>query len=390
MITIIHPVGQGDLGNDIVKLRPEERLIVQDVKLRRLRQQLDEADADVLRDRLLNTPPGERGRPGRFAHTPLALVLEALRGANAVVRVILLGTANGRAGTETDAVATLLEDACNYPDVKAGLEEHFGFPLVVEAYANGDLREQKCIDELRRWLDGDAGIADGEVIVSGIAGATAVVFAAMGLADQMGLKWRLAVAPEEGGDRAMFLDRSPNRAAPFYWLRSLGYTLQATEWAASEGAALPISEEALEETARLTATLDRVRDGQDRGGRGRSRCSRPPIWRAPTTEPAWHCGPGWSDVTGSCARRRSGASSSGEGRRGRRCHSWTAGASRRCWGRSLAKLSINSLALEMPARARRRGWPPPDRSTRLERVRFMTVRPRAVGIGAALSPSLRS
>ncbi|WP_147680637.1 hypothetical protein [Actinomyces ruminicola] len=263
MITIIHPVGQGDLGNDIVELGREERLAVQEAKLKRLRQQVDEADVGVLFDGLLNASPGGRGRPGRFKRTPLALVLEALRGANAVVRVILLGTANGRAGTETDAVATLLEQACNRPEVKAGLEEHFGFPLVVEAYANGDLREQMCIDRLRRWLDADAGIADSEVIVSGIAGATAVVFAAMGLADQMGLNWRLVVAPEEGRDRAVFLDRSPNRAAPFYWLRSLGYTRQATEWAASEGMALPISEEALEETVRLTATLDRVRDGQD-------------------------------------------------------------------------------------------------------------------------------
>ncbi|WP_136192670.1 hypothetical protein [Actinomyces procaprae] len=265
MITIIHPVGQGDLGNDIVELGREERLAVQEAKLKRLRQQVDEADVGVLFDGLLNASPGGRGRPGRFKRTPLALVLEALRGADAVVRVILLGTANGREGTETDAVATLLEQACNRPEVKAELEEHFGFPLVVEAYANGDLREQMCIDRLRQWLDADAGIADSEVIVSGIAGATAVVFAAMGLADQMGLNWRLVVAPEEGRDRAVFLDRSPNRAAPFYWLRSLGYTRQATEWAASEGMALPISEEALEETARLTATLDRVRDGQDRG-----------------------------------------------------------------------------------------------------------------------------
>ncbi|MDO4900541.1 hypothetical protein [Actinomyces sp.] len=61
------------------------------------------------------------------------------------MRVILLGTANGCEGTQTDAVATLLEQACNRPDVKAGLEEHVGLTLQVEAYLHGDLFELKCV-----------------------------------------------------------------------------------------------------------------------------------------------------------------------------------------------------------------------------------------------------
>ncbi|RAX24209.1 MULTISPECIES: hypothetical protein [unclassified Actinomyces] len=264
MITIIHPVGQGELGTDIVELQRDERLHAQEARQKELRQQVAEADAEVLSNRLLNIPPDEGGRPGRFKRTPLALVLEALRGRGAVVRVILLGTANGREGTETDVEAALLEQAYNRPDVKARLEEYFGLALQVEAYQHGDLFERKCVDDLHRWLDDDGAITDGKVIVSGIAGANAVVFAVMGLADQMGLDWRLAVAPEEGEKRAVFLERAANRVAPFYWLRSLGYPKQASDWAETTGAAsaLPTGEQ--QATEALAAALDRARYGDDR------------------------------------------------------------------------------------------------------------------------------
>ncbi|WP_143233304.1 hypothetical protein [Actinomyces ruminis] len=257
-------MGQGDLGNDIVEMQKEERLNAQAARQKELQRQLTEADAEVLFNRLLNIPPDDRGRPGRFERTPLALVLEALRGEGTAVRVILLGTASGSEGTETDVVAMLLEQAYNRPDVKARLEEHFGLALQVEAYQNGNLLERECVDGLRGWLDADDGLKNGKVIVSGIAGASTIVFAAMGMADQMGLDWRLAVAPEEGEKRAVFLDRAANRVAPFYWLRSLGYPKQASDWAETAGAASAVPEGEQQATETFAAALDRARNGDDR------------------------------------------------------------------------------------------------------------------------------
>ena len=44
MTIIIHPVGNGDLGNDIVNLSHEERLTMQAERLRELQEIIDEAE----------------------------------------------------------------------------------------------------------------------------------------------------------------------------------------------------------------------------------------------------------------------------------------------------------------------------------------------------------
>ena len=73
MTVIIHPVGNGDLGNDIVDLNSKERLTVQAERLRELQEIIDEADPEDLAAALLKVILGVSWviSGGRYGDGPL-------------------------------------------------------------------------------------------------------------------------------------------------------------------------------------------------------------------------------------------------------------------------------------------------------------------------------
>lgn len=223
MTIIIHPVGNGDLGNDIVDLNPKERLTMQAERLRELQEIIDEAESEDLAAALFDLPGGSR-----FGAKPLALILNALKGECKSARILLLGVEGGDEGTKTDAVVRLLEKSLQRDGVREGVKRRVDIDVEVQSVYSGNLFERAAVERLREALEGVG--PEEDVIVSGIGGATMVVFAAMGLADQLGLNWRLAVAPGAGRRKAAFVDRSSYSSAPFYWLRSLGYLEEAEQW----------------------------------------------------------------------------------------------------------------------------------------------------------------
>jgi len=223
MTVIIHPVGNGDLGNDIVNLSHEERLTMQAERLQELQEIIDEADPEDLTAALLDLPEGSR-----FEAKPLALILNALKGKCKSAKILLLGVEGGNEGTKTDMVVRLLEKALQHDGVRERIKRRVDADVEVQTVYSGNLFEKEAIERLRDILEKTD--PEEDVIVSGISGATMVVFAAMGVVDQLGLNWRLAVAPGVGTRKAAFVDRSSYSDAPFYWLRSLGYLEEAEQW----------------------------------------------------------------------------------------------------------------------------------------------------------------
>ena len=223
MTVIIYPVGNGDLGNDIVDLNPKERLTVQAERLREFQEIIDKADPEVLAAALLDLPEGSR-----FEAKPLALILNALKGECESAHILLLGIEGGNEGTKTAAVVRLLEKSLQHGGVRGRVKQRVDIDVEVQSVYSVNLFESAAVEQLREILE-EIG-PDEDVIVSGIGGATMVVFAAMGVADQLGLNWRLAVAPGAGTRKAAFVDRSSYADAPFYWLRSLGYLEEAEQW----------------------------------------------------------------------------------------------------------------------------------------------------------------
>lgn len=223
MTIIIHPVGNGDLGNDIVNLSHEERLTMQAERLQELREIIDEAEPEDLTAALLDLPEGSR-----FEAKPLALILNALKGKCKSAKILLLGVEGGNEGTKTDMVVRLLEKALQHDGVRERVERRVDADVEVQTVYSGNLFEKEAIERLRDILEKTD--PEEDVIVNGISGATMVVFAAMGVVDQLGLNWRLAVAPGVGTRKAAFVDRSSYSDAPFYWLRSLGYLEEAEQW----------------------------------------------------------------------------------------------------------------------------------------------------------------
>ena len=172
---------------------------------------------------LLDLPEGSR-----FGAKPLALILNALKGECKSAKILLLGVEGGNEGTKTDMIVRLLEKTLRHDGVRERIKRRVDADVEVQTVYSGNLFEKEAIERLRDILEKTD--PEEDVIVGGLGGATMVVFAAMGLADQLGLNWRLAVAPGAGRRKAAFVDRSSYSGAPFYWLRSLGYLEEAEQW----------------------------------------------------------------------------------------------------------------------------------------------------------------
>ena len=231
MTVIIHPVGDGDLGVDILSLSGEEKRRRRDESRKRLGELIDAGRAEAVADALLTTSVPGGDANSRFRHTPVSLILRALKddgGIEGPVRLLLLGSETGMEGSSSDKTSLILKKAFDMKSVRGLLGERYGFDLIVESIQHGNLYEKECFQALGRWMED---VADDElIVVNGISGATMMVLSALGLVDQRGFDWRLAVAPGAGRRKAAFVDRSSYSVAPFYWLRSLGYLEEAEQW----------------------------------------------------------------------------------------------------------------------------------------------------------------
>ena len=76
MTIIVHPVGQGDLGNDIFGLKGDERKEAQKEAEQEFRELLKPEASERLLEKLLKAPAGG----SRFNAPPLSLILRALPG----------------------------------------------------------------------------------------------------------------------------------------------------------------------------------------------------------------------------------------------------------------------------------------------------------------------
>ncbi|WP_314814531.1 hypothetical protein [Arachnia propionica] len=235
MTIIIYPVGQGDLGNDIVGLRGYERKKAQREAEQKFRELLDVEDSEGLLKKLLEAP--EAG--SRFNAPPLSLILRALSPAEGElprsVTVLLLASRSGDPETQTWGIGELLKKALGLAGVHDELRRESRLDVSGEM-CEANLQETAGVEELterlRRLVDSRNQTGDEpKVVVNAISSASMIALGAMGAADQLGLDWRAAVAPGSQKDTAVLLDRTSYETAPFYWLRSLGCIEQARNWA---------------------------------------------------------------------------------------------------------------------------------------------------------------
>ena len=229
MTVIIHPVGDGDLGIDILSLSREEKQRRRDESRKHLGELIDAGCAETVADALLTTSAPGGIADSRFRHTPISLILQALKndgGIEGPVRLLLLGSETGMEGSKSDETSLILKKAFDMKPVRDLLEERYGFDLTVESIQHGNLCERECFQALGQWMED---VADDElIVVNGISGATMMVLSALGLVDQRSFDWRLAVV-SDGGESASFIFRETHEDATFYWLRSLGFVEQAKE-----------------------------------------------------------------------------------------------------------------------------------------------------------------
>lgn len=234
MTIIVHPVGQGDLGNDIFGLKGDERKEAQKEAEQEFRELLKPEASERLLEKLLKAPAGG----SRFNAPPLSLILRALSPDEGElprsVTVLLLASRSGDPGTRTWEIGELLKRALGLAGVHDGLQEELRLDVSAEM-CEANLLETTGVEELaerlRCLVDSQNQTGDEpKVVVNAISGASMIALGAMGAADQLGLDWRAAVAPGAEKDTAVLLDRSSYDTAPFYWLLSLGYVEQARKW----------------------------------------------------------------------------------------------------------------------------------------------------------------
>lgn len=234
MTIIVHPVGQGDLGNDIFGLKGDERKKAQKEAEQEFRELLKAEESERLLKKLLEAP----GEGSRFNAPPLSLILRALSPDEGElprsVTVLLLASRSGDPETQTWGIGELLKKALDLAGVHDELRRELRLDVSAEM-CDANLQETAGVEELterlRRLVDSQNQTGDEpKVVVNAISGASMIALGAMGAADQLGLDWRAAVAPGAEKDTAVLLDRSSYDTAPFYWLRSLGYVEQARKW----------------------------------------------------------------------------------------------------------------------------------------------------------------
>ncbi len=256
MTFIIHQVGNGDIGVDILPFRDKN---VRDAfskkrreELSRLLAQADSEGTERIAAALfaLEYPRSEYSAAGcpdatqdkRFSCSPLATIFRALsrecnrEGQLTSVTLLLLGSGEGDQKSQTAPISELLHKAFTLDGVRQAVQRDFRLDLKVEELPDGaKLKEgsgREALTQQLKQLLGDRRHED--VIVNGISGPTMAMMGILGIVDQLGLRWRLAVAPQPGGDTATFVSRdAQDPVTPFKWLRSLGYVTEAQEWARS-------------------------------------------------------------------------------------------------------------------------------------------------------------
>lgn len=250
MTLIIHAVGDGDLGSDILGLKKGQKNDKRKKHQEQLESLIKKANSGGV-DKLIGAlfeneyPDSSPEESRRFMHSPIALELKALHGKRGAkcVKFILVGTETGDENTDTAKTAKLIKKALENKKVKDYVERKYGITVDEVIVEIGDLRERKSLNGLRGRLECEfkACNSSGRALVNAFSGSTMVVCALMGLVDQIGFDWEIATPSlSESGEfavdlRNFQLDESGVFSGVFYWLRSLGYLEQAKGWAETEG-----------------------------------------------------------------------------------------------------------------------------------------------------------
>lgn len=246
MTLIIHAVGDGDLGSDILGLDKNQKSSKRKEHQRQLESLIKKANSGGV-DNLIGAlfeneyPDSPSQESTRFTRSPIALELKALHEKREAkcVKFILVATEMGDENTDTAKTAKLVKKALENKKVKDYVERKYGITVDEVIVEIGDLRERKSLNILRGRLECEfkAGNSSGRALVNAFSGSTMVVCALMGLVDQIGFDWEI-VTPSlsESGEFAVDLRNFQlDESGVFYWLRSLGYLEQAKGWAETEG-----------------------------------------------------------------------------------------------------------------------------------------------------------
>ena len=246
MTLIIHAVGDGDLGSDILGLDKNQKSCKRKEHQRQLESLIEKANSGGV-DNLIGAlfenkyPDSPHQESTRFTRSPMALELKALyeKGKAKRVKFILVGTETGQEGTDTAKTAKLIKEALENKKVKDYIEREYEITVDEVIVEIGDLRERESLNILRGRLESELKTSDPSrrALVNAFSGSTMVVCALMGLVDQIGFDWEIAVPslPESGDFSACRRKLQLDESGVFYWLRSLGYLEQAKKWAETEG-----------------------------------------------------------------------------------------------------------------------------------------------------------
>lgn len=246
MTLIIHAVGDGDLGSDILGLDKNQKSCKRKEHQRQLESLIEKANSGGV-DNLIGAlfenkyPDSPHQESTRFTRSPMALELKALyeKGKAKRVKFILVGTETGQEGTDTAKTAKLIKEALENKKVKDYIEREYEITVDEVIVEIGDLRERESLNILRGRLESELKTSDPSrrALVNAFSGSTMVVCALMGLVDQIGFDWEIAVPslPESGEFAVDLRNFQLDESGVFYWLRSLGYLEQAKGWAETEG-----------------------------------------------------------------------------------------------------------------------------------------------------------